>query len=165
MQMRCSKLSCSIIQHFRVYLSDKTEYTVSGFPTKPQYIEQYTKKSPVFGIKIKYRAVEIYSYAKNLTTFCLSNRYKGALLYGVSPICALCEAEQPGHMNVRGALRHYIPNKGLYPLRRESSYPLKTKCVTTKSHAFCISNCLTNTPLNSAASFWFYEIRRSRPSP
>ena len=163
--MRCSKLSCSIIQHFRVYLSDKTEYTVSGFPTKPQYIEQYTKKSPVFGIKIKYRAVEIYSYAKNLTTFCLSNRYKGALLYGVSPICALCEAEQPGHMNVRGALRHYIPNKGLYPLRRESSYPLKTKCVTTKSHAFCISNCLTNTPLNSAASFWFYEIRRSRPSP
>ena len=40
--------------------------------------------------------------------------------------------------------------KGLYPLRRESGYPLKTKCVTTKSPkslAFRISNCLTNPPL------------------
>ncbi len=43
---------------------------------------------------------------------------KDALLYGSSPVCALCEAEHPGHLNVRGVLRHCVPNKGLYPLRR-----------------------------------------------
>ena len=48
----------------------------------------------------------------------LSNYTKGALLYGVPPVCALCEAEHPGHLNVRGALRHCVPNKGLHPLRR-----------------------------------------------
>ena len=43
---------------------------------------------------------------------------KGALLYGSSPVCALCETEQPGHLNVRGVLRHCVPNKRLHPLRR-----------------------------------------------
>ena len=43
---------------------------------------------------------------------------KGALLYGVTPVCALCEAEYPGHLNVRAVLRHFVPNKGLHPLRR-----------------------------------------------
>ena len=43
---------------------------------------------------------------------------EGALLYGSSPVCALCETEQPGHLNVRGVLRHCVPNKGLHPLRR-----------------------------------------------
>ena len=43
---------------------------------------------------------------------------KGALLYGVTPVCALCEAEYPGHLNVRAVLRHCVPNKGLHPLRR-----------------------------------------------
>ena len=69
-----------------------------------------------------------------------SLRTKGALLYGVIPVCALisglraaamrrlasetprcgsvCEAEHPGHLNVRGVLRHCVPNKGLHPLRR-----------------------------------------------
>lgn len=168
LQMRCSKLSCSILQHLKVYLSDKTPYTVSGFPAKPQYIEQHTKNSPVFGVKTKYRAVEIYSYAKDLTAFCLSNRYTGALLYGVNPVCALCEAEQPGRMNVRGTFHHYIPNMGLYPLRRESGYPLKTKCVTTKtpkSHAFCISHCLTNTPLTPEGIFVVFYTVANRTSP
>ena len=48
----------------------------------------------------------------------LSNRRKGALLYGIIPVCVLCESEHPGHLNVRGVLRHFVPNKGLYPLRR-----------------------------------------------
>ena len=43
---------------------------------------------------------------------------KGALLYGVIPVCALCETEQPGHLNVRAVLRHCVPSKGLHPLRR-----------------------------------------------
>ena len=43
---------------------------------------------------------------------------KGALLYGVFPVCALCETEHPGHLNVRAVLRHFVPNKGLHPLRR-----------------------------------------------
>ena len=43
---------------------------------------------------------------------------KGALLYRVIPICALGETEHPGHLNVRGFLRHCVPNKGLHPLRR-----------------------------------------------
>ena len=45
----------------------------------------------------------------------LSNYTKGALLYGVTPVCALCETA-PGHLNVWG--RHCVPNKGLHPLRR-----------------------------------------------
>ena len=48
----------------------------------------------------------------------LSNYTKGALLYGVTPVCALGETEHPGHLNVRGVLRHCVPNKGLHPLRR-----------------------------------------------
>ena len=43
---------------------------------------------------------------------------KGALLYGVTPVCALGETEHPGHLNVRGVLRHCVPYKGLHPLRR-----------------------------------------------
>ena len=40
---------------------------------------------------------------------------KGALLYGVTSVCALCEAKQPGHLNVWGVLRHFVPNKGYTP--------------------------------------------------
>ena len=76
----------------------------------------------------------------------LSNRYKGALLYGLSPVCALGETEHPGHLNVRGVLRHCVSSKGLHPLRRESGYSLNVKGVTSKSHAFYLFYCLTNTP-------------------
>ena len=41
---------------------------------------------------------------------------KGALLYGVIPVCALCEAA-PRTTECLG-LRHCVPNKGLHPLRR-----------------------------------------------
>ena len=35
-----------------------------------------------------------------------------------NPVCALCEAKRPCPLNVRGVLRHCVPSKGLYPLRR-----------------------------------------------
>lgn len=56
---------------------------------------------------------------------------KGALLYRVIPICALGETEHPGHLNAWGVLRHYVPSKGLHPLRLESGYPHKAKGATT----------------------------------
>ena len=37
-------------------------------------------------------------------------------------MCAL-RGRQPGHLNVRAVLRHFIPNKGVPPLRCLSSYP------------------------------------------
>ena len=37
-------------------------------------------------------------------------------------MCAL-RGEQPGHLNVRAVLRHFIPNKGVPPLRCLCSYP------------------------------------------
>lgn len=50
---------------------------------------------------------------------------KGALLYGVIPVCALCEAERPGHLNVRVVLRHCVPNKGLRSLAPLCGYPCR----------------------------------------
>ena len=48
---------------------------------------------------------------------------KGALLYSPDgSMCAL-RGRQPGHLEVRAALRHSVPYKGLHPLRCHSSYP------------------------------------------
>ena len=58
----------------------------------------------------------------------------GALLYGASPVCALCAIKQIGHLNVRGVFRHYVPRKGLHPLRCESSCPHNEKA--WRGHAF-----------------------------
>ena len=33
------------------------------------------------------------------------------------PISCVLRSEQPGHLNVRAVLRHFVPNKGLHPLR------------------------------------------------
>ncbi len=62
-----------------------------------------------------------------LSKFQLVELIKGALLYGASPVCVLRETEHPGHLNVRGFLRHYVPNKGLYPLRRFAAIFLRQK--------------------------------------
>ena len=43
---------------------------------------------------------------------------KGALLYGVIPVCVLCETERPGQMSDQGVLCYFVPNKGQHPLRR-----------------------------------------------
>ena len=58
---------------------------------------------------------------------------KGALLYGVIPVCALCETERPGHLNVRGVLCHCVPNKGLHPLAPLCGYP----CRLGQQKRFC----------------------------
>ena len=58
---------------FKRQISDKTQYTVSGYLEKPQHIEQYTKNSPVFGVEIKYRAVSIYSFSEENTAGRLSD--------------------------------------------------------------------------------------------
>ena len=48
---------------------------------------------------------------------------KGALLYSPDgSMCAL-RGEQPGQLIVRAVLRHFVPNKGLHPLRRLHVYP------------------------------------------
>ena len=85
----------------------------------------------------------------------MPNRYKGRTSIRGKPVCALSETKHPGHLNVRGVLCRCVTNKGLHPLLRESGYSLKTKCVTAKSHAFCIFNCLTNTPLKPGGVFLF----------
>ena len=38
-------------------------------------------------------------------------------------VCALCQADSQDTMNVWAVLRHFVPNKGLHPLRCHSSYP------------------------------------------
>lgn len=60
-------------------------------------------------------------------SYSLSYYTKGALLYGSSPVCALCETEQPGHLNVRAVMRYFVPNKGLHPLRHFAAILLKQK--------------------------------------
>lgn len=55
----------------------------------------------------------------------------------VLPVCVLRETEQSGHLNVRTVLRHYVPNKGLRPLRCFAAILVDI-------------NCLTNTPLMGA---------------
>ena len=47
----------------------------------------------------------------------------GALLYSPDgSMCAL-RGRQPGHLEVRAVLRHFVPYKGLHPLRCLRSYP------------------------------------------
>ena len=53
--------------------------------------------------------------------------FEGALLYGASPVYALCETEYPGHLNVRGVLRRCVPNKGLRSVRRFTAILLRQK--------------------------------------
>ena len=46
------------------------------------------------------------------------------------PVCALRETEQSGHLNVRTVLRHYVPNKGLRPLRYFAAILVDISCPT-----------------------------------
>ena len=38
-------------------------------------------------------------------------------------VCALCEADSPDSLLSGLLLRHFVPYKGLHPLRCHSSYP------------------------------------------
>ena len=49
--------------------------------------------------------------------------YKGALLYRGKPCMCALRGRQPGHLEVRAVLRHFVPYKGLHPLRCLRSYP------------------------------------------
>ncbi len=64
----------------------------------------------------------------------------------VLPVCVLRETEQSGHLNVRTVLRHYVPNKGLRPLRCFAAILVDI-------------NCLTNTPLSRGI---FFNVESSR---
>ena len=48
---------------------------------------------------------------------------KGALLYSPDGSMCVLRSRQPGHSTVRAVLRHFVPNKGLHPLRRLRVYP------------------------------------------
>ena len=61
---------------------------------------------------------------------------KGALLNGYSPYVRSARPNTPDTQNVRGVLRHCVPNKGLRSLAPLCGYPLKTKCVTKKVTRF-----------------------------
>ena len=85
--------------------------------------------------------------AKKLSVkFQFVEQIQGRTSIRVIPVCTLCETEHPGHLNVRGVLRHCVPNKGLHPLRRESGYPLKAKDVTTFVTPFAYFTVLRTTP-------------------
>ena len=58
----------------------------------------------------------------------------------VLPVCVLRETEQSGHLNVRTVLHHYVPNKGLRPLRCFAAILVDI-------------SCLTNTPLKLRVCF------------
>ena len=66
---------------------------------------------------------------------------KGALLYSPDgSMCAL-RGRQPGQPNVRAVLRHFVPNKGMPPLRRlrvyfykEDKLPMKEIPIWEKSN-------------------------------
>ena len=67
---------------------------------------------------------------------------KGALLYSPGgSMCAL-RGRQPGQTNVRAVLRHFVPYKGVPPLRCHSSYP----------SALCSENSLLAQPIPAAKS-------------
>ena len=67
---------------------------------------------------------------------------KGALLYSPDgSMCAL-RGRQPGQTNVRAGLRHFVPYKGVPPLRCHSSYP----------SALCSRNSLLVQPVSAAKS-------------
>ena len=78
-------------------------------------------KSPFTIIK------EIIDSDDGFVRFHFSAHTKGALLYGVIPVCALYEIEHHGQLNVRAVLRHYVPNTGLHPLHRYAAIFLRQK--------------------------------------
>lgn len=66
---------------------------------------------------------------------------KGALLYRGKPCMCALRGRQPGQPNVRAVLRHFVPNKGMPPLRRlrvyfykEDKLPMKEIPIWEKSN-------------------------------
>ena len=76
---------------------------------------------------------------------------KGAHM-GISRMCALRDGTGRTPECLGASL--HSEQGAAPPLHRESGYPLKAKGVTTKSNAFCLFYCLTNTPLTVGAVFF-----------
>ena len=84
---------------------------------------------------------------------------KGALLYRGKPCMCALRGRQPGHLNVRAVLRHFVPYKGMPPLRRlrvyfykEDKLPMKEIPIWEKS----------NLSLEEAASYSGIGINKLR---
>ena len=86
-------------------------------------------------------------------------------------MCVLCEAERPGHHNVRSVLRHYAPRKGRHlPCalkaaihRRQKARSLSTRLLLLLRFpaTTCTSPCACAMPKNSLIPLTF-PCRRSR---
>ena len=63
-------------------------------------------------------------------------------------VCASCGNKQPGHLNVRAVLRHFVPNKGLHPLRRLRVYP----SALCSGNSLLVQSISTAKPENSISS-------------
>ena len=71
-------------------------------------------------------------HRRQTAKFRFVEQIQGRTSIRVIPVCTLCETEHPGHLNVRGVLRHYVPSKGLHPLRLESGYPHKARPLSSR---------------------------------
>lgn len=74
----------------------------------------------------KFQAEWALKYVQNLSCpRMLNNPFgtKGALLYSPDGSMCVLRSLQPRRLNVRAVLRHFVPNKGLHPLRRLRVYP------------------------------------------
>ena len=60
-------------------------------------------------------------FAEQTSKDTIRNQWRTSI-QGKPCMCAL-RGEQPGHSNVRAVLRHFVPYKGLHPLRCLRSYP------------------------------------------
>lgn len=67
---------------------------------------------------------------------------KGALLYFPDGSVYALRGRQPGQLTVLAVLRHFVPYKGLHPLRRLCVYPC----------ALCGGNCLLVQTISVAKS-------------
>ena len=63
-------------------------------------------------------------------------------------VCASCGNKQPGHLNGRAVLRHFVPNKGLHPLRRLRVYP----SALCSGNSLLVQSISTAKPENSISS-------------
>ena len=64
-----------------------------------------------------------FAYFSGERSYTLSNYTKGALLYGVIPVCALCETEQLRHPNVWDVFRRCASEQGAAPLAPVGNTP------------------------------------------
>lgn len=132
---------------FKRQISDKTRCAGSEAPTKPQYIEQYAKNSPVFGVEIKYRAVSIYSFSKDISPAGLLKIYDKINQDITGKVAIKLHTGEPKGPNLLPlpmikALQGHIPNSNLVETNVYYSSPRETtaghrKTIRTNGFDFC----------------------------